>query len=102
MEQNIINNLPNILQHTTTLRCLSFDKNNGQYMTYNQKTAIDFDEIKNFHNIENSNAFELKSNDTLYIAKNDIHYFIEFKNGSYKNLNKFNLISKICDSVYII
>lgn len=111
MEQDIIDNLPSILQHTTRLSCLSFDKDNGQYMTNSKKIAIDFDEVKNLYNIENRNVFELKSNDALYIDKNNIHYFIEFKNGAindYKNKNKLSynlkkdLQLKMYDSIFIL
>lgn len=43
-----------------------------------------------------------KSNDALYINKNNIHYFIEFKNGNYININEFDLIVKIYDSLFIL
>lgn len=82
MEQSVIDNLPDILKHTNTLKNLSCDYRNKQYMIANQKIAIDFDKVKNLYNNENNNDFELKSNDALYITKNDIHYFIEFKNGN--------------------
>lgn len=68
------------------------------------------------YNIENSNAFELKSNDALYITKNNIHYFIEFKNGyiieTTKNITnqyvniRYNLKQKLqlkmYDSIFIL
>lgn len=105
MEQSIIDNLPDILKKSTdtleNISCDYSDKNNKQYMTNSQKIAIDFDKVKDNYSTQNG-INKPKSNDALYIAKNDIHYFIEFKNGSYKNLNKFHLQSKTCNSVYIL
>ena len=94
MEQSIIDNLPDILKNSIdtleSISCDYSDKNNIQHMINSQKTAIDFDEVKNLYNSENSNAFELKSNDALYIDKNNIHYFIEFKNGNLLSITKNN------------
>lgn len=91
MEQNIIDNLPNILKNSTdTLENISYDNINDEYITNSQKIAIDFDEVKNLYNSENSDTFELKSNDALYIDKNNIHYFIEFKNGNLLSITKNN------------
>lgn len=84
MEQYIINKLPNILKlniNIKTLKYISYDNSNNEHLTHSKKTAIDFDSVKNLYNIkDNNNIFELQSNDALYIDKNKIHYFIEFKN----------------------
>ena len=102
MEQSIIDNLPNILKNSIdTLENISYDNINDEYMANSQKTAIDFDKVKDDYSTQNV-INKPKSNDALYIAKNNIHYFIEFKNGNYRNLKKSDLMSKTCDSVYIL
>lgn len=110
MEQNIIDNLPNILKNSTdTLENISYDNINDEYITNSQKVAIDFDKVKNLYNNKNNNSFELKSNDALYIVKNNIYYFIEFKNGDLKDYKnklsytiKKDLQLKIYDSWFIL
>lgn len=103
MEQSVIKNLPSILQYIYTLEQLSFDKANNQYITNTKKTAIDFDKVKDDYSTKNSlNKNAPKSNDALYISKNNTHYFIEFKNGNYRNFRKIDLISKIYDSLFIL
>ena len=110
MEQNIIDNLPNILKDSTdTLENISYDNINDEYITNSQKVAIDFDKVKNLYNNKNNNSFELKSNDALYIVKNNIYYFIEFKNGDLKDYKnklsytiKKDLQLKIYDSWFIL
>lgn len=101
MVQSIIDNLPNILKYNTTLEQLSFDKDNKQYMTNSQKTAIDFDKVKDDYSTQNV-INKPKSNDALYIAKNNIHYFIEFKNRNYRKIDRFDIILKIYDSLFIL
>ncbi|TXJ49329.1 geranyl transferase [Brachyspira aalborgi] len=110
MEQGIIDNLPNILKNSTdTLKNISYDNINDEYITNSQKVAIDFDKVKNLYNNKNNNSFELKSNDALYIVKNNIYYFIEFKNGDLKDYKnklsytiKKDLQLKIYDSWFIL
>lgn len=110
MEQSVIDNLPNILKNSTdTLENISYDNINDEYITNSQKIAIDFDKVKNLYNNENNNSFELKSNDALYIVKNNIYYFIEFKNGDLKDYKnklsytiKKDLQLKIYDSWFIL
>lgn len=106
MEQYIINKLPNILKlnmNIKTLKYISYDNCDDEHVTHSKKTAINFDTVKNLYNLkDNNNIFELQSNDALYIDKNNIHYFIEFKNGNYRNIKKFDLIVKIYDSLFIL
>lgn len=104
MEQSIIDNLPDILKNfTDTLEKISCDysKKKKQYMTNSQKIAINFDKVKVNYSTQNG-INQPKSNDALYITKNNIHYFIEFKNGNYRNIKKFDLIVKIYDSLFIL
>lgn len=117
MEQSVIKNLPSILQYIYTLEQLSFDKANNQYITNTKKTAIDFDKVKDDYSTKNSlNKNAPKSNDALYISKNNIYYFIEFKIGELlkknddKNNNDINikydvkkeLQLKIYDSIFTL
>ncbi|TXJ43925.1 geranyl transferase [Brachyspira aalborgi] len=110
MEQYIINKLSNILKlniNIKTLKYISYDNSNNEYLTHSKKTAIDFDSVKNLYNIkDNNNIFELQSNDALYIDKNKIHYFIEFKNiqiikNKPRKIKK-ELQLKIYDSIFIL
>lgn len=110
MEQYIINKLPNILKlniNIKTLKYISYDNSNNEHLTHSKKTAIDFDSVKNLYNIkDNNNIFELQSNDALYIDKNKIHYFIEFKNiqivkNKHRKIKK-ELQLKIYDSIFIL
>ncbi|WP_288521363.1 geranyl transferase [uncultured Brachyspira sp.] len=106
MEQYIINKLPNILKlniNIKTLKYISYDNSNNEHLTHSKKTAIDFDKVKDDYSTKNSlNKNAPKSNDALYISKNNTHYFIEFKNGNYRNFRKIDLISKIYDSLFIL
>lgn len=102
MEQSIIDNLPDILKNSIdTLKNISYDTINSQYMTNSQKTAIDFDKVKDDYSTQNV-INKPKSNDALYITKNNIHYFIEFKNRHYRKIDKFDIILKIYDSLFIL
>lgn len=114
MEQNIIDNLPNILQHIAKLKYLSFDNDNSQYMTESLKTAINFDKVAKKYSKQNNLNYIPNSNDALYIDKDNNYYFIEFKNGDLidksKNVTdkcinqskKEELKLKIYDSLFIL
>lgn len=110
MEQYIINKLPNILKlnmNIKTLKYISYDNCDDEHVTHSKKTAINFDTVKNLYNLkDNNNIFELQSNDALYIDKNNIHYFIEFKNSQIirKKLRKIKkeLQLKLYDSIFIL
>ena len=75
------------------------DKKIIKYMINSEIEVIDFDKVKNDY-IKDLKLYDTpKSNDALYINKNEI-YFIEFKNG---NMDKeiYNVKRKIFDSLLI-
>ena len=84
-----------------------------EFISWKEK-VINFDKVKETYT--KNNNFELKSNDALYISKNNIYYFIEFKIGELlkknddKNNNDINikydvkkeLQLKIYDSIFTL
>ena len=83
----MVNELPPILQDDNILYKLEdIFKEHFKNPSYNiasniswKEKVINFDKVKETYT--KNNNFELKSNDALYISKNNIHYFIEFKIG---------------------
>ena len=115
------NKLPPILQYDNILEKLEYIfKEHFKNPTYNiapniswEEKAINFDKVKERYT--KNNNFELKSNDALYISKNNTHYFIEFKIGELlkkpeDNNNDVNikygvkkeLQMKIYDSIFLL
>ena len=80
----------------STLKELSKDNTNNEYMTESEEIAIDFDEVKRIYIKDICPQHQPDSNDVLkYIG--DEFYFIEFKNGNMKNIK--NLNDKIFESL---
>lgn len=82
-----------------TLKDISFDKTNGQYMTDSLFKAVDFDSVKDFY------YKTLRSNDALVVlsSENKKFLFIEFKNGCITSkLDKEKIRSKIAESLLIL
>lgn len=118
----MVNELPPILQDDNILYKLEdIFKEHFKNPSYNiapniswKEKVINFDKVKETYT--KNNNFELKSNDALYISKNNIHYFIEFKIGELlkknddKNNNDINikydvkkeLQLKIYDSIFTL
>ena len=115
------NKLPPILQDDNILEKLEYIfKEHFKNPPYNippdiswKEKAINFDKVKERYT--KNNNFELKSNDALYISKNNTHYFIEFKIGELlkkpeDNNNDVNikygvkkeLQMKIYDSIFLL
>lgn len=78
------------------------DKTNIRYMTYSEKEAINFDNVKREYIKKLSLSEEPRSNDALFINKNNALVFVEFKNGSIDPTKKFAIRKKIYDSVIIL
>lgn len=57
------------------------DNNNIKYMTASEREAINFDNVKKEYIKNLALTDEPKSNDALFINKNDDLVFVEFKNG---------------------
>lgn len=78
------------------------DKTNIKYMTSSEKEAINFDDVKREYVKGLSLSEEPKSNDALFINKNNDLVFVEFKNGFMDNSKKFAVRKKIYDSIIIL
>lgn len=92
-------------QNISTLKATSIDdhdKTNIKYMTDSEKEAINFDNVKMEYVKELSLPEEPKSNDALFINKNNQLVFVEFKNGFMDNAKKYAIRKKIYDSIIIL
>lgn len=96
---------PILKNNVSTLKETSVDKhdlNNIKYMTSSKRTAVNFDDVKKDY-IENLSLSETpKSNDALFLSKDNKLIFVEFKNGFMDNSKKFAVRKKIYDSVIIL
>lgn len=110
------------INNDTTLKEVSFDRNNNEYMSTSEIKVINFDRVKEeyFEGVKVSKTEEdggsppesggstnekdeenlPKSCDALYFGKDEIIYFIEFKNGKLKG-EWNNIRIKILDSLLI-
>lgn len=93
-----------------TLRELSFDKSNQEYLCNSEVMAVDFDKVKELY----MNSFKLVNTqlcsvDAMFgsalLVGSEIAepclYFVEFKNGVVNKKEVEGVINKIKDSVYI-
>ena len=96
---------PILRNNVSTLKETSIDKhdiNNIKYMTYSERIAVNFDSVKEEY-IKNLSLSEIpKSNDALFLSKNNKLIFVEFKDGFMDTTKKFSVRKKIYDSVIIL
>lgn len=96
---------PILKNNVSTLKETSVDKHdlkNIKYMTCSKRTAVNFDDVKKDY-IENLSLSETpKSNDALFLSKDNKLIFVEFKNGFMDNSKKFAVRKKIYDSIIIL
>lgn len=89
----------------STLKLTSIDdhdQNNIMYMTDSEHEAVNFDHVKGEY-VEGLSLSEVpKSNDALFINKNNELVFVEFKNGFMDNSKKYAVRKKIYDSIIIL
>ena len=78
------------------------DNNNIKYMTASEREAINFDNVKKEYIKNLALTDEPKSNDALFINKNDDLVFVEFKNGYMDTAKKYAVRKKIYDSIIIL
>ncbi|WP_270288226.1 hypothetical protein [Enterococcus casseliflavus] len=85
-----------------TIRDLSYDSTNDEYMTDSLVQAIDFDRVKDqfTSRIGYRDCKSPMSNDVFYTDSDGTHYFIEFKNGA--NILPHMLSQKNYDSTIIL
>ena len=82
MTDEVKDNLPELLNHITTLKKSSCDEEKREYMCESEMKVINFDKIPKAYNRGKGWSILPKSNDALYIDVKGQWYFIEFKNGS--------------------
>lgn len=99
MTDEVKNNLPELLNHTTTLKKSSWDKQKREYMCESKMEVINFDKIPKVYNRGKGWGILPKSNDALYIDAKGQWYFIEFKNGS---INSGEIYKKLFDSIVML
>lgn len=88
-----------LINYKKSLKEISFDKTNKQYMTQSEFKAVDFDCVKDAY------YSGLRSNDALIITDSlrGNFLFIEFKNGIIESkLEKEKIRSKIGESLLIL
>lgn len=105
MLDKILEKLPTELSCAQeSLRNTSYDREHNDYMTESNIKVIDFDKVKNnyvAYNISNVDPHP-RSNDALYISKDGVWFFIEFKNGNVDDKVNFEINKKIYDSLFIL
>ncbi|WP_297712354.1 hypothetical protein [Clostridium sp.] len=102
---NNLEGLPDELRNNiSTLKDVSYDNDNNEYMTNSNLKVIDFDKVKENYIKNNMSNVKPnpKSNDALYLSKDGVWTFIEFKNGSIRNNIVFDINKKIYDSLFIL
>ena len=92
------NNMSNLKETSIDKR----DSSNIKYMTSSECKAINFDNVKNDYIKDLNLSVIPKSNDALFINKNNQLVFVEFKNGFMDNEKKFAIRKKIYDSIIIL
>lgn len=96
---------PILKKHVCTLKETSIDKhdiNNIVYMTSSGRLVVNFDDVKEEYIQGLSLSESPKSNDALFLSKNNKLIFVEFKNGFMDNAKKFAVRKKIYDSIIIL
>ena len=92
--------------NVSTLKETSIDthdnNNNIKYMTASEREAINFDDVKKEYIKDLALTEPPKSNDALFINKNDDLVFVEFKNGYMDTAKKYAVRKKIYDSIIIL
>lgn len=94
-----------------SMKEISKDTANNEYMTYSKYRAIDFDDYKDEYIQRFEKPASLASNDALIVDNNE-YVFIEFKNGKifafddrtreYGKKSKHQIYKKIYDSLLIL
>ena len=100
MTDKMIKELPDIfIDNICTMKKASTDSTNKETMTESLIKVINFDKIPNIYAKGRGWKAVPKSNDALYKDINGRWYFIEFKNGSFKQNDMYR---KIYDSLIML
>lgn len=99
---------PEFQKNKSTLQKTSLDKTNKEYMVSFQTEVVDFDKIaqafikqKSFSD-NKGDTLSVKSNDALFVAKNNVLIFVEFKNGHLEKDNVREIHTKVYDSILLL
>lgn len=100
MTKDRIGQLTDVLRkHTCTLKKASLDEEHSHFMCESELEVVDFDEIPKEYARGREYPCVPKSNDVLYIDKNENWYFVEFKNGK---IDKSDIYRKLYDSIIML
>ncbi len=99
MIKAVYDTLPEILKTTCALKESSKDSEHQTFMSNSLLTAVHFDEVPKKYAKKVKITRVPKSNDALYITKENQWIFIEFKNGEVK---KEEIYRKIYDSLIML
>ena len=89
----------------STLKETSIDDHDNAhiaYMTYSERDAINFDDVKRAYIRTLNLSEEPKSNDALFLTNANELVFVEFKNGFMDAPKKYAVRKKIYDSIIIL
>lgn len=96
---------PILKNHMSTLKETSIDDHDNThiaYMTYSERDAINFDDVKRAYIRTLNLSEEPKSNDALFLTKRNEFVFVESKNGFMDAPKKYAVRKKIYDSIIIL
>ena len=72
---------------TCTWKAASKDETNHAHMVDFSHIVLDYDMMAKRHHKDGHYTYRLSSNDAVYITDDEILYFVEFKNGSFKKVD---------------
>lgn len=96
---------PILKNNLSTLKETSIDQHDGntiRYMTNSDRKAVNFDNVKKDYIKTLSLSETPKSNDALFLSRDNKLIFVEFKNGFMDGEKKFSIRKKIYDSIIIL
>ncbi|MDE6233164.1 MAG: hypothetical protein K2M60_07455 [Lachnospiraceae bacterium] len=99
MLQEVNDNIPSELKILKSIKKISADTTNKEFMLQSDLKVIDFDKFSKKYAHKFKIPILPKTVDGLYISKNDEWTFIEFKNGSIKTVDIYR---KIYDSLIML
>lgn len=91
---------PYFVENMDTLKNISYDSINSEYMTNSQIKAVSFDEVKKKYAAALNRSFKCAKSFDAFLQKDKMECFIEFKNGNLKNEIR-SIREKIRDSLLI-
>ena len=99
MIKEVYEELPEELQKKNTLKKVSEDTRNGQFMIDSSLEVVNFDKFSKIYAHRMGIPGQPKTNDALYVTEQRKWIFIEFKNG---NMKAEDIYRKIYDSLIMV